>query len=147
VQFPLKGRIYGWLICESGAAAEGGDLSATPTLPTALAADALAADLIQRPVPARVSTKRRLRAAKLIEPDEWGRRRASRYPRRPCRPLCFGDGGCARSTYFNEQMPARFLMAIPKARLKHFYWDDIPTAAGLRWICWSVKLRWRRRRR
>ena len=49
----------------------------------------------------------------------WGRRRASRYPRRPL-SRCFGDGGDARPTYFNEQMSARFLMPIPKVRPKHF---------------------------
>ena len=53
-----------WMLdqaAESGAA-EGGDLSATPTLPTAWLLMRCAADLIHRPVPARVSTKRRLRA-------------------------------------------------------------------------------------
>jgi hypothetical protein len=47
-------------------------------------------------------------------------------PRRPLSTALLWGRRCARPTYFNEQMPARFLMPIPKARLKHFYWDDIP---------------------
>ena len=40
-------------------------------------------------------------------------------PDGPCRPRCFGDGRDARPTYFNEQMPARFLMPVPKVRPKY----------------------------
>ena len=47
-------------------------------------------------------------------------------PDGPCRPLCFGDGGDARPTYFNEQMPARFLMPHTESPSETFYWDDIP---------------------
>ena len=63
VQFLLKGRIYGWV---DQAARVGPPRAATfrrpRPCPTAWLLIALAADLIQRPVPARVSTKRRLRA-------------------------------------------------------------------------------------
>ena len=62
VQFLLKGRIYGWLIGLREWGRRGRRPFSGPDPADRLAADALAADLIQRSVPARVSTKRRLRA-------------------------------------------------------------------------------------